>query len=901
MRAPWAFGLAILLAVLLLPGTIGLPSHPASSSGRPGPDPAAVPPVPAPPPAGGPRHLSTQMLPARAGARPEYIGGSTAWLAYDPVDQSFWVAVEPGTVDVVPASNTYNVTASFATGSQPFGVAVDNGTGDVYVSNTGSDNISIYSGAGFLGSVAVGHDPLGIAFDPRDREMFVANSGSDNVSVISTVSRSVVATISVGHAPVGVVYDPASHEVFVADSGSYQVSVLSAASNSVVATVPAGIDPYGVALDNLTDTIYVTNQGSSNISVLAASTNTIVGTIPVYNAGGVSLQGLVFDAATGQLWVGGGYAVLVIVDTTLGRVGRVQDVLPTDPSGAAYDPTSNTVCTTATGNSTFECWTNATAGTAETTVTVSETGIPSGVGWNLTAPGVTLRLDSTTVTFGACLTYDACVAPTLAAFSFGAPPADGQVAGNSGVVQLTGTAQSASGNVTFSRGPTLYPVSVSETGLAADTGWYATFDNTTAQATVGSASSTALVFWAPNGTYSLTLGTVTGYSVSPSGETLTVHGAALAVTVAYTTVAYAFDVYETGLPAGTPWYVNFTSGPAGAALPQSGAISGASVGLELENGSYSYTIATANPTYTTSPDRSIVIEGAPQNVYLSFRPLDFSALFTETGLPAGTSWSIQINGSSLAAATPQLLASLPAGPYSFSVATVSQYAPTPSTGSVTVGPGLAPVVPIAFRSTESFPVTFHETGLPLATVWGIAIGSTVGTSLAPNITLGERNGTYGYVVFSVPGFAASPYGVVTVAGSAVTVLIVFASAVFPVILIESGLANGTGWAATVRGAAGFNATLASTTNAIVFFLPNGTYSLTVPAVAGHAPTLSSTSFTVHGSYGTGPSVEFTPGPVPGGPSSGGAPWLYVELLGAGLVVLAVALGIALVRRRRTGP
>src|SRR5208283_2426515 len=59
-----------------------------------------------------------------------------------------------------------------------------------------------------IATITVGTEPDGVAVTPNGDYVYVTNSGSDSVSVISTASNSVTATIPVGGYPVGVAVTP---------------------------------------------------------------------------------------------------------------------------------------------------------------------------------------------------------------------------------------------------------------------------------------------------------------------------------------------------------------------------------------------------------------------------------------------------------------------------------------------------------------------------------------------------------------------------------------------------------------------------------------------------------------------------------------------------------------------
>jgi YVTN family beta-propeller protein len=75
---------------------------------------------------------------------------------------------------------------------------------------------------------------------------YVTNSGSESVSV--TASNTVIATVAVEGRPIGVAFSPDGSRVYVANSASDSVSVMETANNTVIATVPDASFPQGVAV-----------------------------------------------------------------------------------------------------------------------------------------------------------------------------------------------------------------------------------------------------------------------------------------------------------------------------------------------------------------------------------------------------------------------------------------------------------------------------------------------------------------------------------------------------------------------------------------------------------------------------------------------------------------------------
>jgi YVTN family beta-propeller protein len=897
--ARWAAAIALLLLIPAI-GGVAIGVRDPSTSARAQPPVGPWDPLVGDPALGVPRyHVST--TPLAPSPHPGYVSGTPVWLAYDAADQSFWVAAvgygdaHTGSVDVIPADAWYNVTATVPVGIDPFGVAVDNRTNEIFVTNTGSDNVSVINGSTDLPiySIGVGAEPMGVAFDFIDDKLFVANQGSDNVSVISLAGGGGVATVPVGYSPIGVAYDPATDDVFVADSGSYAVSVLGAATDRVVATVPVGIGPYGVAVDNATDNVYVSNEGSSNVSVFQATNDTILASIPVVVPGGAQLEGLAYDGQTGQVWVGAGNSYLVLVNATAQSVAFVYT---TDPAGVAYDPDTGTVCYTNTDNATFECMSPSSPTTNNVPVTFTETGLPPGTDWSVTVfDGPGLTTNGTQIVFDVCPSFT-CVFGNY--YRFVIPPAAGDVA--SVPEPNVYVSYSAVGvSVSFSSGPTEYPLDFNESGLAPGIGWTVYLNGSLEQS-----SGTSLSFYESKGSYNFTTGEVGNYFASPSLGTVYVRGAAASQNISFSTVTWGIYFDESGVSQGSEWYVNFTSAPPGFPLPTPASSRSNTLLFDLENGSYTYAVATSNPAYVSPSGGSLFVSGGqPYSVSIVFTAVAYTIAFQELGLPSGANWSVNLTGQVQNSTGTAMSFAEPSGTFAFTVGAVSGYRSTPGSGSVVVsGASPAPIL-ISFTSTWTFSTIFHETGLAVGTGWSVAIGSQFQSTVTSKVTLIEPNGTYGYVIQSIAGYTTTYSGVLTVYGANQTVLVVFAAQTFPVIIVEFGLPNGTNWSVTVSNSStGFSVTHTSNGSAIIFYLENGTYSISVSVPPGYTISLSSATFTVAGAKVAAPTVHLVTstgtGNGFGGGSTPGITVPYWLIIGAMAVVIVLLVAFVLWSRRR---
>jgi len=238
---------------------------------------------------------------------------------------------------------------------------------------------------------------------------------------------------------------------------------------------------------------------------------------------------------------------------------------------------------------------------------------------------------------------------------------------------------------------TVYPVSVNELGLAPGTTW-----GVEVQGVAYRTNGSGLTLYAPNGTFNFTVLLPTNYTAPASGN-FTVNGSGTEVTIAFSPlVALVFE--EAGLVVGWSWNVTVnTTAAVGFNLTENS--TGGAVVFEVVPGTYQFQ---ANSTgYNATPaNGSLTVTttgGGPVVVQFSLAP---AAVFQETGLPAGTAWTVEImNGTfevNYSATTSVLTLSifeLPPGPYDWNVSAAG-YSADPASGG---GNASAPaVVPVAF-------------------------------------------------------------------------------------------------------------------------------------------------------------------------------------------------------------
>jgi YVTN family beta-propeller protein len=608
-----------------------------------------------------------------------------AWLAFDPVDHEFWVAAPCSSVEVLNESGPFqtSVNGTYPVGQDPFGVAVDNQTGNVYVTNTATNNVTVLdpTTGRSVANISVGLGPLGVAYDAADSEVYVANGGSDNVSVISTLSETVVASLAVGTAPVGVAVDGATDQVFVANNGSGNVSVIDAATHHLTTSIPVGSQPYGVAVDNTTDRVFVTDRGSDNISVIDPTTDSVVGAIPVQS--GLQLEGIAYDPIHRVMWAGGGRFYAVVVNAS---ALQVIGYAATDPSGAAVDPRNGRVCLTNTANETLICIVYPELAFPPATLQFVETGLPARVNWtvvldwpgyyqsNITAPGPDIGF---WIFSGPPAIYRYSI-PAVAGYV--PTPARGLLNVSLGFTQVLQL------NITFVPANSTYSITFLALALPLGAPWSVDLGGGNNQS-----STSALGFREPNGTYVYAVIPPAGYLASPSMGTVTIQGTGLDVPIQFRPApTYPVLLSETGLPQGVRWLAAVNGDWASTV--------NASVAFALPNGTYAYMVDPAAGFSPHPAGGQLQVNGSGVARSIEFRPsMSYALTFDETGLPGGTIWAVELNGTESVTTTATLVRTVGNGSYPYVIPEVPGYLPSPANGTVAIAGGDASV-PVQFAA-----------------------------------------------------------------------------------------------------------------------------------------------------------------------------------------------------------
>ncbi len=466
-------------------------------------------------------------------------------------------------------------------------------------------------------------------------------------------------------------------------------------------------------------------------------------------------------------------------------------------------------------------------------VTFSQTGLPSGYSWSVAIQGGEMlsTTGSGSMTF---LLFNGTHNYSVYSFNSIYSPVT-----HVGTLTVAGNQQS----LTVGFYLVTYTISFNETSasnLPPGTMWFVNITGSQAASIQTTSNNTSVQLH--NGSYLALYKSTMNDRYVASGVHFTVFGSSLNFSATFVK-SFGIRFNETGLPAGTPWYVNLSN-----TLSYN---SGTNVTQAYEsNGTYTYSVSTVDKRYSATGG-SVTVNNTSQNLSVKFSPVLFTTTFQISGFPSAQTWFINVTGQKSVNGTGSSTSlQLMNGTYHYGAATLYKLYHSPG-GTFTVN-GSAVTLSIVY-SPYLYSVNFTETGILTGTVWNVSVSnvsyyiSPVTETIYSNSTylvFNLTNGTYTFNVSSMNRVYAPEQHNVTfsVSGSPFVEALTFYVYTYSVNITEHGLPTGTAWKLT--GTSGNYSASSPTVN---LRLHNGTYTFTVTSAdSNYDPVIGTFTFIVNG-------------------------------------------------------
>ena len=796
---------------------------------------------------------------------------------YNPFNGFYYVANKGnGSVSILNGV-TDQVYKIIKVGSRPLSMTVDPYNGNVYVANSGGSTVSVINSNLLLfENLSIMQSPSDVLFDPVSGYLFVSNYSN----LVSVLSPNGTVTYTTFNSDVSqLVFDSSNGNVFVRTSLiSISNDMINAYSKQVYYISSTGkiIDGFNISANIILNSIAFDSAENALYSVTALEPNN---NLVITNSSGTVLQRftlsyspyeIYYDSLSGNIFILGfsnettsiysysggmnfmgsmylqgeiqdiAFSVrgLIIPDSNEGDVYSASPITTTrevslterglNPgtqwgftySGHKYLTSSENINFTALFSSLNIQFLNVTGYVLNNGLTIpsgnitlkyivqyqrtyqvviSETGLPSGTVWTayinnniFSSNNETIRTNLTNGTYSLFLSRSGDYYP------------------NPSNITLVINGSGADESIVFSA--STFTVNFHEEGLPSGSVWYLNLSN--GAHIVSQNHNISLIL--PNDTYY--------YKVSSGNKTFKpfqnygsfkVKGASLNSTLNFIMVTYTIKVTETGLPSNILWYFHLdTSG-------NSAGLTNSSISISLQNGSYSYYVKSSdNQYYPVQPSGSFTVNGADLDLKIVFKEATFKILFSESGLPSGIPWFVNIsNELNIKTANSPVSIMLPNGTYHYSVSVANKTFEPLNPLSEFVVNGSSAVVNVGFKMVL-YSVRISIKSIPINTNWSLNInGKNISTYSAQETLLSLSNGTYNYEINMWNHIYRSTSGNFSVNGYNETVNVHISTVKYSITVNEKGLPEDSLWYLNLSD----GVKLYSYNDIMAIELTNGTY------------------------------------------------------------------------------
>ncbi len=383
--------------------------------------------------------------------------------------------------------------------------------------------------------------------------------------------------------------------------------------------------------------------------------------------------------------------------------------------------------------------------------------------------------------------------------------------------------------------------------------------NLTASPAAGGTVSPAPAWWNSSQPLNLTATPSVGYafvgwsgwgpgSANGTSRWITVAPTGRVVEKARFVVGNRVDLFEQGLPAGTPWTVTVRGFSATSTTNP--------ITFYETPGAYGFTVSPVMGYRILPQNGGFTVSGPYTAVTVKFVPLTppppaFPVTFLFSGLPPSTAVSLTVRGVTQTTLGGVLDFALLNGSYAYQVGYVDGYHPDVSNKTFDVR-GLPLTVDVPFVATV-YPVIWEASGVRAGINWTVWVDGQPTVATSAWVTVWLANGSHPYLIELSANFSASPRtGVLDVYGSGWVLYPQFDLVEFPAEFDAAGTGAPADWSVRLG-----NVTQSAVGGRSAFLAANGTYTFDVHPPPGYYAVPSHGILAVAGSPAPTP-IQFFP-------------------------------------------
>jgi DNA-binding beta-propeller fold protein YncE len=158
----------------------------------------------------------------------------------------------------------------------------------------------------------------GFAIAPELELGFSSNGKENKVSIVDLKTLKTTSKVDTGENPDEIIYDSASGEVYAFNGRGHSATVIDAKTGKVTATIDLPGKPEFAVSDPAAGRVFCNIEDKSEVVAIDTKTHQVVNTWPA--APGEEPSGLAMDTANHRLFLGCGNKMMVMMDSTNGKV-----------------------------------------------------------------------------------------------------------------------------------------------------------------------------------------------------------------------------------------------------------------------------------------------------------------------------------------------------------------------------------------------------------------------------------------------------------------------------------------------------------------------------------------------------------------------------------------------------
>ncbi len=208
-------------------------------------------------------------------------------------------------------------------------LSVDEANRRLYVSHATKVVVIDLDKETVVGEIADTPGVHGFALASKLNRGFSSNGQESKAGIVDLKTLKTLSKVETGQNPDAILYEPGQQEVYTFNGRGKSATVFEANSGKVVATIALGGKPEFAQADPGAGRVYNNLEDKSEVVVIDTKTHQVVNRWPV--APGEEPSGMAFDAAHHRFFLGCGNKMMVMMDSTSGKV------IATVPIGGRVD------------------------------------------------------------------------------------------------------------------------------------------------------------------------------------------------------------------------------------------------------------------------------------------------------------------------------------------------------------------------------------------------------------------------------------------------------------------------------------------------------------------------------------------------------------------------------------